>query len=830
METKDIPNEPFLISEFRNVRSKTPEDIPFGVFMARIRSDRYKEHVTAYRRLAAQAGHEAGAQALKGRTPCVVMAGTCRGGHAVKHLAALSGLLCIDLDHTDGRTDDIVQAVSRLPWVVAAFRSISGKGLKVVARVDVRDGALNYPALYKAVGEAVSACAAHPYDEKCRILTQPCYYSWDPDAYYAPGATVFAPPSALPDAGVPPLPPAGSQPAPPVASPVPSPTAPGFLAQFVSDFEHRHPFVRGERNDTALKLGRSARCKGFSSDELESLIRLFARRHASSDFTYDDLRQRVLAGYQYIESRTGGTGNAGKGSPAVQGSLKPGFSAKPADDADEVSEKNEALMAALPLIPREVYAALPPLLERCVRPAANAYERDFLLLGALNSCSALLPRVRFLYKRVEYSPHFYLAVVAPAGTGKGAVAFTASLLDATEDWYGRLRSERKRKNEEAQTLWEQELAEARKQRRQPDFALKPEEEKMPYFKLPATISKSRLIECLAAAGEAGCAMATTEMATLTEAIGTDYGRFEDILLKAAHHEEVASSYKVDGLPLVARRPRLALAMSGTPEQFARFFRSLETGLYSRFAVCTRPPSVCWESCAPDSAQPDLGSYFHTLGEELLGMHLGLLESPTRVNFTSAQWERHTAFFSRLLAETHAEGRDTLLAIIFRHGLLAMRLAALLTAFRKWDGFRRSPEYTCTDTDFHTALLVTRTVLEHSLLLCTSLPDSDRPAPALRKARLLEQVLEVLPRKFSYTEFVETAMTFEISLSTAKRMLKRAQESQIVVKQKDMYRKKSAVRLREGSRDPGTPKRTPAARKRRGKEVNDTDNPQTAEGL
>ena len=76
METKDIPNEPFLISEFRNVRSKTPEDIPFDVFMARIRSDRYKEHVTAYRRLAAQAGHEAGAQALKGRTPCVVMAGT----------------------------------------------------------------------------------------------------------------------------------------------------------------------------------------------------------------------------------------------------------------------------------------------------------------------------------------------------------------------------------------------------------------------------------------------------------------------------------------------------------------------------------------------------------------------------------------------------------------------------------------------------------------------------------------------------------------------------------------------------------------------------------
>ena len=250
---------------------------------------------------------------------------------------------------------------------------------------------------------------------------------------------------------------------------------------------------------------------------------------------------------------------------------------------------------------------------------------------------------------------------------------------------------------------------------------------------------------------------------------------------------------------------------------------LETGLYSRFTVCTRPPSVCWESCAPDSVQPDLGSYFHTLGEELLGMHLALLESPTRVNFTPAQWERHTAFFSRLLAETHAEGRDTLLGIIFRHGLLAMRLAALLTAFRKWDGFRHSPEYTCTDADFRSALLITQTVLEHSLLLCTSLPDSDRPMPALRKTHLLEQVLAVLPRKFSYTEFVETAMTSDISLSTAKRMLQRAQKAQLIVKQKDGYRKKRLSRQTSGLSDPEPRKRTPKSPKTAGKTIKKSDN-------
>ena len=191
METSTAKHEPFLVSEFPDVRSKKPRDIPFARFIERVRGDDFKAHTLNYRRLAAQPDRRAEAQAVKGRTPCVVTAGTCRGGHAVRNLTSYSGLLCIDLDHTDERTDEIVRRVSTLPWVVAAFRSISGNGLKVVARVSPDDAARNYRALYAAVGSAVSTCAAHPYDEHCRILTQPCYYSWDPAAWYAPEAEVF---------------------------------------------------------------------------------------------------------------------------------------------------------------------------------------------------------------------------------------------------------------------------------------------------------------------------------------------------------------------------------------------------------------------------------------------------------------------------------------------------------------------------------------------------------------------------------------------------------------------------------------------------------------
>ena len=78
--------------------------------------------------------------------------------------------------------------------------------------------------------------------------------------------------------------------------------APGFLTQFLNDFEHRNPFRRGERNDLALKLGRVSRSKGFSKKELEEVISLFIRRYAATDFTAEDIRQRITAGYQFIDS------------------------------------------------------------------------------------------------------------------------------------------------------------------------------------------------------------------------------------------------------------------------------------------------------------------------------------------------------------------------------------------------------------------------------------------------------------------------------------------------------------------------------------------------
>lgn len=834
------------ISEFGSVRSKQSQTISLQEYVNKVRSNTFKAQVEEYRRLAALPGHEAEAQRVKDGMPCIVPAGVCSGGHAVKNLVKHSGLLQIDMDHTLLRTAEVCRLLCELPYVTVVHKSFSQNGVRAFVRVAAEDVMRNYEQLYAAVGEAVSRHAAHNYDSKCKILTQPSFYSWDADAYYNPDAETFKMQwgeetgkeagtisetaanaggtvsrgiiSEVTDSGrtvsggaisevtdskrtdsgvtnseksVSEKSVSGTAASGTAASgtAVSGTTAPGFLVQFLNDFEHRNPFRRGERNDLALKLGRVSRSKGFSKKELEEVISLFIRRYAATDFTAEDIRQRITAGYQFIDSLPQKTEIPGEGSNRVHFPYDPAEPPDAGSEEEDLVEKNNELRAQSPYIPDSAYSGLPQFLKDCVQYASDPRERDITLLGSLNCCSALFPGVSFFYKNALYSSHFYHALVANAAAGKGVVAFILSLLDATQEYYDRQRRDQKKAFEKAQMAWEAEVHQALREHRSPDSDKKPEEPKAKYLKTSSTTSKSRLLEQLATNGELGCHMSSTEINTLISSLAQDYGKYEDILCKAAHHEEISQSYKIDGDPIVVPRPHLALIMSGTPEQFTGFFRSHENGLYSRFLIYTRQLNPHWETCAPGEGRVDLREHFHTLGKKLFEMHKLLLESPTLVTFTPGQWERHTQQFGVWLKSALVEGKEFPTSIVFRHGLLAMRLASILTIFRKWDDYRYAKEYCCTDADFDTAMQIIATVIEHSLLLGTSLPDTGHPPVAMRKFHQFEDVLKKLPRIFSYIDFINAAKELGISVSTAKRYLRKAVEQELVVKQKDKYRKR-----------------------------------------
>lgn len=810
-DQKKIANSesPGSVSEFPGVRSKTSRTITIREFVDTVRSDRYRRQVLEYRRLKALPGHEAEAQAIKENMPCIVPAGVCLNGHAVKDLSVHSRLLCVDLDHTDRRTQEVFGLACSLPFTYASIISISGEGIKMLVRVRMEDVRQDYARLYAAVGNAVSAHVGHPYDEKCKILTQPCFYSYHPEAYYNAEAVAFEMPEVMPASAIHESASSASAASATATSAtekrkmllsaaeaipgdvrgsVPT-SACGFIPRLLDDFERNNPFRRGNRNDLALKLGRVAGSKGFSPDEMEKLISLFSDRYASGDFTAEDIRQRVVAGYQFVECLPKEQKEPARGQKGVRVTYTPVYGSNEEDAPEVVLEKNDELRADAPYIPDTVFASLPDFLIRCCRYTSDKRERDMALLGCLNSCSAIFPYVSFLYKRSLYSPHFYLASVAAAGAGKGIMAFTAILLDPTQEYYDQIRRANKKAYEQALLGWDSEQQQARREKRLPDINLKPEEPKAQYLKISATTSKSRLIEHLATAGEVGCCMATTEINTMVSSLGQDCGKYEDILCKAAHHEEVSSSYKVDGEPIVVKHPHLALNIAGTQEQFYIFFRSLEVGLFSRFAFYTRQQSQKWESCAPGDEQVDLRGYFQGLGKELLEMHKVLLESPTLVTFSPAQWQLHTTLFSELLRRVLLEGRDSSGSLIRRAGLLGMRLAAILTIFRKWEDYRYAKEYCCTDADFRMAMDIVRTLVEHSLLLSTSLPDTNQPPVSMHRFHRLDEILSSLSKEFTYTDFVRSVQNTGMSESTGKRFLQKALKLQYIVKEENSYRKR-----------------------------------------
>jgi len=85
--------------------------------------------------------------------------------------------------------------------------------------------------------------------------------------------------------------------------------------------------------------------------------------------------------------------------------------------------------------------------------------------------------------------------------------------------------------------------------------------------------------------------------------------------------------------------------------------------------------------------------------------------------------------------------------------------------------------------------ITRTLVEHSLLLSTSLPDTNLPPASMHHFHRLDEILNGMSKHFTYTEFLQAVQNTGMSESTGKRLLRKAVKMQCVVKEDDGYRKK-----------------------------------------
>ena len=784
-----------LCSFYFSVFDEHAVDMTLEEFVKLLRGERWKVQVEEYQRLKAS-GRETEAKKLKRKLAALVIAGRCDGSHAETNLKQWSGDAMLDVDKCNGRVSEFLQVLKDTPWVKAAWRSVSYDGLKLVVRVEA-ESVDEYRLAYALVAWHVAQLLAFPCDMSCKNPTRPCFASYDPEAFFRPDTEVFPwrrfvteHPDRVGEilAELKVKTPAGAS-GPPVA-------ASGMLHTFFNEFLEQNPFVDGKKNEFLLKLGRIARYKGVGEEELARLKTLAVERLAGIGCAAGDIPPRIDSGYRYADMNKGPETPASRAHKA-QGS--PMRYSEPNEGEEEAElEKLEAdkLRREVPCLPDELFDRLPDFLKRGLTHVRNKRERDILLLSMITNISGCLPGVRMNYGGMVYSADLYLVALAGSGRGKGVMQLAAILPAAIQEYYDELNRKDEREYRQKLLKWNLEERLAAQEKRVPDLDQCPEMPVERILKVAPNISKSQLILALEAGGAVGLVMNASELDMISSAMHQEYGKHDDVMRAASQHEEVSSYFKTDHRLVVVSDPHLALCASGTPAQLHKFISSLENGMYSRVAFYVGQAHWEYKSANPGKARLDMRAYFKGMGEELLRMFIFLSGSPTEVVFTEEQWKEHTERFRTYLREVVAEDDDSPGAIVLRHGLMMSRIAMVLTALRKCEPQWNTSEWKCSDEDFHTAMQIVDVLLEHSLLLSTSMDDTAgriRPVKAFFKLR---PVLKKMPCEFTYSELMAAANEAGLPTASVKRYLLRLVYYQIVEKEDGKYRKTGKSWLRK----------------------------------
>ena len=784
-----------LCSFYFSVFDEHAVDMTLKEFVKLLRGERWKVQVEEYQRLKAS-GRETEAKKLKRKLAALVIAGRCDGSHAETNLKQWSGDAMLDVDKCNGRVSEFLQVLKDTPWVKAAWRSVSYDGLKLVVRVEA-ESVDEYRLAYALVAWHVAQLLAFPCDMSCKNPTRPCFASYDPEAFFRPDTEVFPWRRFVtehPDRVGEIL--AELKVKTPASASKPLVAASGMLHTFFNEFLAQNPFVDGKKNEFLLKLGRIARYKGVGEEELARLKTLAVERLAGMGCAAGDIPPRIDSGYRYADMNKGPETPASRAHKA-QGS--PMRYSEPNEGEEEAElEKLEAdkLRREVPCLPDELFDRLPDFLKRGLTHVRNKRERDILLLSMITNISGCLPGVRMNYGGMVYSADLYLVALAGSGRGKGVMQLAAILPAAIQEYYDELNRKDEREYRQKLLKWNLEERLAAQEKRVPDLDQCPEMPVERILKVAPNISKSQLILALEAGGAVGLVMNASELDMISSAMHQEYGKHDDVMRAASQHEEVSSYFKTDHRLVVVSDPHLALCASGTPAQLHKFISSLENGMYSRVAFYVGQAHWEYKSANPGKARLDMRAYFKGMGEELLRMFIFLSGSSTEVIFTEEQWKEHTERFRTYLREVVAEDDDSPGAIVLRHGLMMSRIAMVLTALRKCEPQWNTSEWKCSDEDFRTAMQIVDVLLEHSLLLSTSMDDTAgriRPVKAFFKLR---PILRTMPREFTYSELMAAANEAGLPTASVKRYLLRLVYYQIVEKEDGKYRKTGKSWLRK----------------------------------
>ena len=398
---------------------------------------------------------------------------------------------------------------------------------------------------------------------------------------------------------------------------------------------------------------------------------------------------------------------------------------------------------------------LPQLLEQALSVAPAGETRDMLLLSLLTNCGYALPAMRMLHGRPHhtYSPELLTMIVAPAASGKGIMNYGRLLLQAIEGDHG----------------------------------------KQVY--IPANSSASALIKIMDEYDGRGIVFAT-EMDTLTQTLRAAYGQFGDLIRCIFEHETVSQLRRQNNEFIEIRNPRIAMLLSGTPNQVAPLLRNRENGLMSRFGCYVVNNRMDFDDNVWDVEEegntPSEAVLYDRLATELGDRYLWMETAGHECYFylTDAQLKTIKRMFRSEYDTYSQEFGDLFDASLKRMPVIMKRIGMILTGLRL-DMTKPLPErVVCSEEDFQTMLLIGHKLLMHAAMVFQMMPElKATPMGEIGGNMLQRQFFQMLPTDFTKQDAIEQAKVLGVSVKSLERwLLKFVQSNDLQHISHDLYRK------------------------------------------
>jgi hypothetical protein len=184
--------------------------------------------------------------------------------------------------------------------------------------------------------------------------------------------------------------------------------------------------------------------------------------------------------------------------------------------------------------------------------------------------------------------------------------------------------------------------------------------------------------------------------------------------------------------------------------------------------------------AGDDEQP-LEHKFDVYGKEFLGFNLFLRQQLGRFRFafSSSQQKAFNAYFEQTQLQYLELCGDDYVGSIRRLGLIAFRLAMIMTALRIIDTGEVSSVLICNDSDFNTVMEIVKVLVLHAAYIFEQLPKDTATQQPLNHKR---QLLDALPDEFDRQTYLSIAGNLKIPAKTAEKQISRFIDAGLLVRQ------------------------------------------------